>query len=268
MTKPQPNGGFTWVDTPSGPALVCRPLEHLAPHVFTTRQWALGSPADTDAERHAAWRQLGAAAGAPPGRLSRLHQVHGASVVMNRRGAPVEGTSNGLPQADIIIADDPAVVLAVQAADCVPLLIADARTGAIGAAHAGWRGLASRVPSVAVRAMSEAFGSRPADLHVAIGPSISAARYEVGEDVRARFGDFAEHEQAAWFPAATRAGHWQFDGWQTARDQLEEAGIPAEQIHVAALCTATHADLFCSYRRDGARAGRMAAAIRNGKSEV
>lgn len=260
--KPQPGDGFAWIDAAEGPALVCRPLEPIARHLFTTRQWALGSAIGTDADRGEAWRRLAAACGAPPRRLARLHQVHGASVVVARRGQ-ASAAAGGLPQADIIIADDPDLVLAVQAADCVPLLLGDSRSGAVAAAHAGWRGLAARVPSVAVRAMADAFGTRPADLIAAIGPSISAARYEVGEDVRTRFREsgFSGKQIAAWFPAETRAAHHLFDGWQSARDQIADAGVPATQIHVASLCTATHADLFCSYRRDGARAGRLAAAI-------
>jgi len=264
MTRPEPHDGFAWIDMPAGPALVCRPLERMAPHLFTTRPWALGSPTDTLAARDAAWRQLGEAAGAPPRHLARLHQVHGAAIIVHRRGSPAPAAADELPQADIIIADDPGMVLAVQAADCVPILIADARTGVVGAAHAGWRGLALRVPAMAVRALADAFGSRPGDLHVAIGPSISAARYEVGSDVRERFREagFADERQAAWFPAETRSGHWLFDGARSAREQLQDAGVPDAQVHVAGLCTATHAELFCSYRRDGSRAGRLAAAMR------
>jgi len=155
-------------------------------------------------------------------------------------------------------------VLAIQTADCVPLLFADRRTGVVAAAHAGWRGLAARVPEVTVRALGEAFGSRPADLIVAVGPSISAARYEVGAEVRDQFerGGFPDDQLARWFLPGTRAGHWQFDGWASARDQLAAVGVPADRIHSSDLCTAAEAGLLCSYRRDGKRAGRIAGAIR------
>jgi copper oxidase (laccase) domain-containing protein len=97
-----------------------------------------------------------------------------------------------------------------------------------------------------------------------VGPSISAACYEVGDEVRARFREGGCHEAALarWFLEGARPGHWQFDGWTAAHDQLEAAGLSGEHIHVAALCTAGHPDLFCSYRRDGKGAGRIAAAIR------
>ena len=125
-------------------------------------------------------------------------------------------------------------------------------------------GLAARVPSVAADSLGDAFGSRPADLIAAVGPSISAARYEVGADVRAQFehAGFSDDQLARWFLPGTRPGHWQFDGWAAARDQLLAAGVPADQIHSSDLCSAREAELLCSYRRDGKRAGRIAGAIR------
>jgi YfiH family protein len=264
---PETTDAFSWVQAAGGPALVCRPLARLAPHLFTTRGWALGVPAS---DQDAGWDQVAAAMRVERPHLRRLHQVHGAAVSVSRAGA---SASRAAPDADIIIADDPASGLAIQTADCVPLLMADQRaeggganrrTACIAAAHAGWRGLALRVPRVAVEALAREFGSRPDDLIAAIGPSISAPRYEVGADVRARFeqAGFSTAQLARWFSASERPGHWYFDGWQSARDQLEEAGVPPAQIHVAGLCTATHAGVFCSYRRDGSPAGRMAAAIR------
>ncbi len=128
------------------------------------------------------------------------------------------------------------------------------------------------------------FGTRPADLIVAIGPSIGACCYEVGVDVREalRAAGFGDGELARWFfdapqptavnpsmssvSSARRPNHWFFDGWAAARHQLERAGVPPDRIHVASLCTGSHPDLFCSYRRDGKPAGRMAGAIRSAKN--
>jgi YfiH family protein len=168
------------------------------------------------------------------------------------------------PEADILVSDDERAALAVYTADCVPLLMADRRTGAIAAAHAGWRGLAAGVPARAVEALAREFGSRPADIVAAIGPSISAARYEVGADVRERFAASGRSSAllARWFADADRSGHWLFDGWQSTRDQLEAAGVPAGRIYTAGMCTASDPELFCSYRRDGKGAGRLAAVIR------
>ena len=269
--KPQPGAGFAWVETQAGPALVCRPLERHASHLFTTRQWALGSPTLDDGGRRAAWRQLAETMGKDEFQLARLRQVHGVSVVVRRpepsspRVAGRVDTANTepLPEADVIVSIDPSVAIAIQTADCTPILIADPVTRAVAAAHAGWRGLAEGAPAVAVRALVEHAGARAADLVVAIGPAISAARYEVGADVRQRFdtSGFDPAHLARWFPSVTRPQHWLFDGWEAARDQLVDAGVPPGQVHVAALCTATYPDVFCSYRRDGILAGRLAAAI-------
>jgi polyphenol oxidase len=255
----QPNDGFEWVQAAGGPALVCVALRPFANHLFTTRDWALGSP---DGGEDADWQPVALSLGVDAAHLVRLHQVHGASVVVRRAG---EGRAlQPRPDADIVVSDDPSVALAIQTADCVPLLIADRATGVVAAAHAGWRGLAAGVPGVTVVALAHEFGSTPANLVAAVGPSISAERYEVGEDVRARFlaSGWPATRIERWFRAATRPGHWLFDGWESVRDQLLSAGVPGGSIHSAALCTSANPDLFCSYRRDGKGAGRIAAAIR------
>lgn len=261
----------------AGPALVCRPLEAHAAHFLTTRGWQLGSPS---ASVDRGWQEVAQAIDVGQTYLTRVRQVHGAATVVRRGGHP--GTNHDEPRADadILVSDDPTLALAIQTADCVPLLIADRRTGSVAAAHAGWRGLALSVPVVTVERLAREFGSRPADLFVAIGPAIGACCYEVGEDVRTRFREaaFAPAQMARWFmvnpralpgnpslpslSSSPRANHWFFDGWRAARDQLESAGVPPDQIWVAGVCTASHAGAFCSYRRDGAAAGRMAAIIR------
>jgi len=263
---PKPNDGFTWVQAAAGPALICAALEPHAAHLFTTRSWPLGTVVDGD--RTAAWADVAGALGADSGQLVRVHQVHGAMVIAHKRGdagrQAAAAADRTLPHADIIISDDPSRALAIQTADCVPLLIADARTGAVAAAHAGWRGLAAGVPRVAVAALTVAFGSRPADLVAAVGPSISAARYEVDEVVRVAFvaGGNDESYLQRWFLAGVRPAHWRFDGWASARDQLLQAGLMPGHIHTSGLCTASHPDALPSYRRDGKGAGRIAAAIR------
>jgi polyphenol oxidase len=256
---PQPRAGFRWVETAAGPSLVCEPLEFIAQHLFTTRTWMLAST--TDGDRTSGWRQVAEEAGVDEAHLVRARQVHGASVVIRGRGADAGGRD--LPEADILISDDPDAALAIQTADCVPLLIADPAHGAVAAAHAGWRGLAARVPERVVQAMTREFGCRPADLIAAIGPSISGPRYEVGYEVWKRFEDagFPAAQVTRWFVEG-RPEHAYFDGWQSASDQLEAAGVPSIQIHVAGLCTSTYPDVFCSYRRDGTGAGRLAAVIR------
>ena len=256
--RPQPSDGFAWVQAAGGPALVCGPLRPLADHLFTTREWALGSGVGSDDE----WAPVAASLAVDHVHLLRLRQVHGAGIVVRRPGDPLPSATR--PEADIIVSSDPVVAVAIQTADCVPLLIADSKTGVVAAAHAGWRGLAAGVPTAAVTALARECNARPTDLVVAVGPSISAPSYEVGPDVAERFtaAGFDSDRLARWFSDGDREGRWQFDGWQATIDQLAAAGVPSDQIHIAGLCTAAYSNLFCSYRRDRRGAGRMAAAIR------
>ena len=275
FTLPQPSGGFRWAQLPPGPALICEALEPLCLHFFTARPWRLGerTPDSTDG-----WLEIAQTMEIDVERVRRLHQIHGAQPVTYKKGE--QAPASGIPRADIVLTDDPAVAVVVQTADCLPILIADRRTSAVAAAHAGWRGLAVRVPEVVVNRMAAGFGSRPEDLAVAIGPAIGACCYEVGADVRERFvrEGFSPAQVARWFhqepltlpgnppmrslSAERRADHWFFDGWACAREQLESAGVPGAQVFGVDLCTGSHEAVFCSYRRDGAIAGRMAAVIR------
>ena len=257
---PAPGDAFAWRSSRAGLTLVCCPLEPYATHLFTTREWQLGT-AGADA-REPGWQQVAEAMHVSAAHLVRVHQVHGGAVVVRRRGDALDGLSP-LPDADVLVSNDESIAVAIQTADCVPLLLADRASGAVAAAHAGWRGLAAGVPRIAVRALHDAFGTEPADVVAAVGPSICAENYEVDRAVRSGFeaSGATRRQLTRWFRPGRRPGRWQFDGWQSAIDQLEDAGVGREAIHAAQLCTAAHLQL-CSYRRDGTAAGRLAAAIR------
>jgi polyphenol oxidase len=249
---PEPTGGFIWTQERWGAGLRCEALSRIASHVFTTRDLRLARSPDVDAT----WRLLGEAVGVPVDRVVRVAQVHGGDVLVVRRGEALPGRP---PPADIIVSDHPETALVVRVADCVPLLLAHPRTGAVAAAHAGWRGMAARVPGVAVRALQEEFGAAPAELVAAFGPSIGACCYAVGTEVREAFAT-AGHPVDRWFVPSD--GRFRLDLWRATREQLEAAGVPPRQTCAAGLCTATHRDRFFSYRMEGLGAGRLAAAIR------
>ena len=276
MTWPTPADPYEWQEIDGRPVLVCRPLRPFARHLFTTSDWPLGA-------RHAqsggadAWQDVSHALAIEPVRLVRGTQVHGHAAIVGTESVRQQER----PQADIAMVREPHAAAAVQVADCVAMLAVDRITGAVVAAHAGWRGMAQRVPQVAIETMREKFGTRPVNLLVALGPSIGSCCYEVGDDVRAEFeaAGFKPGQLRRWFkpepdirpgnPTLARVAsqerrpdHWFFDGWAAVLEQLVNAGVPASQVFSPQLCTASHADCFCSYRRDGSPSGRLVGAIR------
>jgi len=258
MTLPDVPAPFYWTDAPWGSALRCRALDDVAPHLFSTRQLELSSPT------HAA--ELTASVGAL--RLVQANQVHGRAHVVVRAGDPV---SNGdRPDADVLISNAPDAAVAVRAADCVPILIADRDSGAVAAVHAGWRGTCAGAVGAAVSVLGAEFGSSPADLVVAIGPSIGVCCYEVGPELVDAFAaaGYERYLIDRWFTSTpplrgSRARNpLRLDVAGANRDQLILAGIPEEQVHLSGLCTAMHLDVLTSYRVEKEKAGRLVAAIR------
>ena len=259
MELPSPDPAFRWSHESWGAALRCRPLEAMAQHLFTTKQLQL-RPAQDQAR---AWEQVVGAVGGAVDHLLRVKQVHGRTVrvVDAHRFTPAAVAER--PEADAIVSNVPGAVLAVQVADCVPMLIVDPRVGAAAAVHAGWRGTCERVGAATVQTLTREFGSRPGDLTVAIGPSIGTCCYEVGAELVDAFrtAGASDAELSRWFSHPAK-GSLRFDLWTANRDQLIAAGVSPDAIYMSHLCTQTHADLFDSYRADGANAGRMIAAIK------
>ncbi len=254
MSLPAPTAGFRWTDEPWGPMLRCVPLEAIAHHGFTSRQLEL-RPGDA---APGAWASAAASVGCLVSQVARVRQVHGATVRVVRAADVVAAA----PEADAVVTNLSGTAVAVVAADCVPVLLADPRTGAVAAVHAGWRGTAANAVGAAVAAMTREFDVRPDTLVAAIGPSIGVCCYEVGEELLGAFTE-AGHtsvDRAAWF-TRDPAGRLRLDLWQANADLLVHAGVPRSRVHVAGLCTKTHVDVLESFRVDGNRAGRMAAII-------
>jgi YfiH family protein len=256
MSQPQPSDGFVWTQAPCGPVLQCRPLLDVATHFFTAGSVELR-------QRDSEWDAVAAFAGVARHQLRLLHQVHGRSIAVSRPGDPANWER---PEADGVVSDDPSAAFGVRVADCAPVLIADRRTAAVAAVHAGWRSTLQRICIDAVEKMTDEFGSHPRDLVAAIGPCLGPCCGEMGEEVVQAFRD-AGHEEAAiarWFSRADgRRPH--FDLWRANVDQLESAGVPAGSIHVSGLCTRTYPEVFHSYRAQGPGAGRMVGVIRSSR---
>lgn len=183
-----------------------------------------------------------------PAEPAWLEQVHGRRVVALDRAATLESPG----PADAAVSHTPDGICAIQVADCMPVLLAAADGSAVGAAHAGWRGLAGGVLEATVRAMN----TPPAELLCWLGPAIGQAHFEVGEEVRAAF--LAADTGAAAAFAANDSGRWQCDLYALARRRLMALGVTS--VYGGGWCTYADAGRFFSYRRDG-RCGRMVALI-------
>jgi purine-nucleoside/S-methyl-5'-thioadenosine phosphorylase / adenosine deaminase len=254
MVHPKPSGAFEWAQAPWGLVLRCRPLLEAADHFFTTRDLQLRAD-------EAEWTGVARLLGVGRERLLLVSQVHRAGVAIARRDRPDPWPR---PEADVIASDDPSSAIGVRVADCAPVLVADRRTGAVAAAHAGWRGTVQRAAVAAVETLIASFGSVPRDLIAAIGPCLGPCCGEVGAEVVDAFIQ-ARHSRdsvSRWFSTGP-SGRPYLDLWRANADQLEAAGVPGEQIHVAGLCTKTHVGVLHSYRADGPESGRMAGVIRS-----
>jgi len=216
------------------------------------RPWGLRADAVDDpaaiAENQRRW-----AARMAPARPVWLDQVHGARVVrlgpgdLNDAGGPFQ-------QADAAVTTERGVACTVLVADCLPVLFADARGRAVGAAHAGWRGLAGGVLEAIVEALCLAAACRPAELHAWLGACIGPSAFEVGEDVRTAFGPVAR----AHFRPTGQAGKWWADLPALARQRLVASGVT--QVSGGGWCTVSEPSRFFSFRRDRVT-GRHAASV-------
>jgi len=179
-----------------------------------------------------------------------LDQVHGNEVVR------LERFRADFPRADASISTVPGLACTVLVADCLPVLFTHRDGLAVGAAHAGWRGLAAGVLENTVVALCDASGCAPADLLAWLGPCIGPRQFEVGADVLAAFP-----LDAACFVSRPRpdgSRRWLADLPQLARQRLARAGV--QRVSGGTLCTVEEPSRFFSFRRDG-RTGRLAAAI-------
>ena len=183
------------------------------------------------------------------------NQVHGATVLAVDR-AGLAGDADGLVTAA------PGLALAAFSADCPLILAADPAGGAVGIAHASWRGTVGRIARELIRRMAELCPARPADIVACICPSAGPCCYEVGQDVvqaaLAAIGKSAEH----FF--LTRKGKLYFDLWKANTAELLAAGLAPANVHACGVCTMCRNDLLPSYRREGAAAGRFLALIASG----
>ena len=265
------HAGFAWREGESGVrALVCEPLEREGfANAFSTRGGGVSAfpenslnlagfdqdSAENIRENRRRFFSL------LEGRwtLAACWQVHGSQVRVVR---DAEDTRSEREHCDALTTRAPGLLLGVKTADCVPVLLGDARTGACAAVHAGWRGTLAEIVKRALASMREEFGTEPRDVRAAIGPAALACCYEVGHEVIEAFRAKFPNADSLFTP--TRDGHALADIQGANRQQLAESGVAPERIHALPLCTICRPELFFSYRRDRklhGRTGRLLSVI-------
>jgi YfiH family protein len=202
-------------------------------------------------------------------------QVHSDTILF------VEAPSKSQLVGDGLITSTAGLLLAIQTADCLPIILVDPKHRAVGVFHAGWRGTLKRIVENGVGEMRRRFGTRPGDLKAAIGPGIHGCCYQVGQEVRDQFESqfayaaklFREVEERdpvrekypMLFLTARPPGHSELpkkiflDLVEANRQQLSAAGVPARSIEASPLCTNCRTDLLFSYRAEKGKTGRMMA---------
>lgn len=242
------------------------------PHAFTTRQGGhsqgifstlnFGNPGDLPTEQRdpvanirANQAAVAAAIRAASRQIVEVHQVHGSTVHVVRTGLPAHPTASDT-QADALITDDPARLIAVRIADCTPILISSSDGAIVAAVHAGWRGVISGVLIQTISTL-RSLGAR--DLIAAIGPCISSTHFEVGPEVAAEFTRCFGPSTAYVLPHRSTPGKFLVDLQAALAHQARASGIV--HIDILPYCTCASPDLFFSHRRDSGRTGRMMAII-------
>jgi polyphenol oxidase len=227
--------------------------------------------------REAFLRKLGAVTRSRNGQslwpLVTLRQIH-SDIIQH-----IEGLPNDPLTGDGMITSTPGLLLAIQTADCLPVILVDPKRRAIGVFHAGWRGTVQRIVEKGVGQMIRCFGSRTRDLKAVIGPGIHGCCYEVGDEVRTQFESqfgYADHlfreikesdpvreKYPLLFLTARAPGHGELapkiflDLVEANRQQLLAAGVPKKSIEASPLCTNCHPELLFSYRSEKGKTGRM-----------
>lgn len=219
-------------------------------------------------------RLFQSAVGAKDFTLAPMKQIH--SDLIHLFSTPPAQPCKG----DASVTNVPSLLLAVQTADCVPILLVDPKKCAVAAVHAGWRGTLARITEKAVGRMQLEFRSKPSDLLAALGPSIGPCCYEVGAELvskfTAQFTDAPEYfdephsgeepNPLQWLNMAP-PGHQppaknvRLDLRKANRSQLLAAGLRAQNIFTSDLCTACRTDLFFSYRKEGSLCGHLLSVI-------
>lgn len=262
--------GFFWRESGGVKVLVCRALEENGfANGFSTRSGGVspfpendlnlaGFDDDTD-ENIAENRRRFLKPFGERFRFTSVWQIHSDLIKTVTNEEEIENTEE---KADALCSNIENLLVGVKTADCVPVLVADPRTKAYAAIHAGWRGTVSEIVSKAIEKMRAEFGTDSKDLICAIGPAASCKNYEVGRDVIDAFEEKFSTCGKLFTP--TRENHALIDLHTANKDQLLALGVAEENISTAPFCTMERLDLFFSYRAESkiyGKTGRLMSVI-------
>jgi hypothetical protein len=250
--------------------VTCTPLDHDAAmlHAFSTRvtgesvapftglNLGLGS-GDERARVQRNRERFAQVVGFSLEKLVTLRQVHGNRVIVLKEGDDPAAV-RGMP-ADALITSCPRIPIAIITADCFPVVLAAPTVPAVAIIHSGRRGTAEGLVPLALERLCEQYHIQPSRVAVAIGPGIGGCCYEVDERSAGPFLRQYRATDGVFRPS--RPGHLFLDLQRAILCQVEAAGVPSDRTWTANLCTACHPTWFYSYRRDGARSGRMLNAV-------
>jgi len=238
------------------------------PHAFTTRLGGVSTGyldslnlglhrGDEDRNVEENFRILTGALGIAPQQIVMTWQIHSDTVRQVTRQDHAGIDHRNYPQCDALITNDPGTALWVFSADCTPILLHDPVTGAVGAAHAGWRGTAANIAAKTVSAMAAAYGSRPEDIRAAIGPNIAQCCFETDRDVPDAM--LCQYGKEAEKFISQKKQKYYVNLKEVNALALRRAGI--EEIAISSLCTACQPQRFWSHRRVGKERGSQGAII-------
>ena len=260
------NKGVTWLTYPA--------FEQFADivHGFSTRLGGVSegiyasmnlsfTRGDKDAAVYENYRRFADALGFSERDIVTSDQTHTANVRIITEEDRGNGITKPRPYTDVdgMITNVRGLVLATFYADCVPLYFVDPVHHAIGLSHSGWRGTVAKIGAVTIRKMQETYGTDPADVYAAIGPSICQECYEVSEDVILEFQkSFApEHWEKLFYKKEN--GKYQLNLWEANKIIFTEAGITEKHISMPGICTCCNPDFLFSHRASHGKRGNLGA---------
>lgn len=206
------------------------------------------------------YRRIACALGEKPESFVCSDQTHTTNVIRVGKEQRGIGVMREKPYTDVdgLITDEPGVVLATFYADCVPLYFVDTKNKAIGLSHSGWKGTVGRMGQATLKLMEQEFGTNPADVVAAIGPSICQDCYEVSGDVAGQFADeFKDHQDEILINKGN--GKYQLNLWKANEIVLTEAGVKKDNIAVTNICTCCNHELLFSHRASQGKRGNLGA---------